>query len=105
MSSIPVGTWAVERLFINGEMVVNNESVRAIQIFDREWVLQPTGQRFKLTQLTANSAVLESNGETFYAEFEIDGNLLDLQLSRANRKEVIRISAEAITADVFVDVS
>ena len=105
MSSIPVGTWAVERLFINDEMVVNNESVRAIQIFDREWVLQPTGQRFKLTQLTANSAVLELNGETFYAEFEIDGSLLDLQLSRANRKEVIRISAEAITADVFVDVS
>jgi len=105
MSSIPVGSWAIKRIFINDEMVLESEGVRAIQIFDRKWVLQPAGQLFKITQLTTNSAVLESNGETFYAEFKIDSNLLDLQLSRANRKEVIRISAEAITADVFVDVS
>ena len=105
MNFIPNGDWAIDCVLVNDETVLNNEGMRALEIEVRDWVIQPSGQRFKVTQLTSNSAVLDSNGETYYAIFEVNGSNLDLQLSRPNLKEKIRIKAEAITADVFVAMS
>ena len=104
MSSIPIGDWAIKCVLVNDETVMNNEGMRALEILDREWVIQPAGQRFKILQLTSKSAVLESEGGTYYADFQIDANKLSLQLSRPNFKEKIRIAAKAITADVYVGV-
>ena len=101
MSSIAKGDWAIECVLINDQTVMNNDSIRALEVLDREWVIQPAGQRFKIYQLTSKSAILESNGETFYADFEVDGSLLKLQLSRQNVRETVTMEAFAITADVY----
>ena len=104
MSSIPNGDWAIECILVNDETVMNNGGMRALEILENEWVIQPAGQRFKIIQLTPKSAVLESEGGTYYADFQVDANKLSLQLSRPNVKEKIKIAAEAITADVYVGV-
>jgi hypothetical protein len=101
MSSIAKGDWAIQCVLINDQTVMNNDSIRALEVLDREWVIQPAGQRFKICQLTSTSAILESNGETFYADFEVDGGLLKLQLSRQNVNEAVTVEAFAITADVY----
>ena len=103
MSPIPYGDWAIECVLVNETTVMNNDGIRALEISEHEWVLQPSGQRFKVLHLTSKSAVLESQGETFHAYFEIRANHLSLQMSRASVKETLRIEAEAISADVFVN--
>ncbi|MFK7766715.1 MAG: hypothetical protein AB8B55_05800 [Mariniblastus sp.] len=102
MFSIPKGDWAVESILINGTTVMNNDGMRGLEILDDEWVIQPVGQRFKVRQSTSKTAVLESNGEVFYADFEVRGSDLRLQLARENRNETVCIEAIAITADCFV---
>lgn len=104
MSPIPNGDWSIDCVLINETTVMNNDSIRALEINQHQWVLQPSGQRFKVLHMTSNSAVLESQGETYHANFEVRANRLSLQMSRANIKEMLRIEAEAITADVFVNV-
>jgi hypothetical protein len=101
MSSIPNGDWAIQCVLLNDQTVVNSDSIRALEILDLEWVIQPAGQRFKVRQLTSKSAVLESNGQTYYAEFQVDGSQLNLQLSRQNVKETLTVEAFSITADVY----
>lgn len=104
MIAIPYGDWVIQSVLINGTTVMNNEGIRAIEIQELEWVLQPSGQPFHVVQLTQTSAVLRSNGKTFYANFEVNGNHLSLHLSRQNLKETVSFEAEAISTDVFVNV-
>jgi len=101
MSSIPIGSWHIECVLINEETVMNYESVRGLEILKDEWVIQPSGQRFRIRQSAGNTAVLESNGKVFFADFEVDGSSLYLKMSRKNVKERIAIEAVAITADVY----
>ena len=105
MSFIPEGDWAIECVLINQVTVMNNEGMRAVEVKDDAWVIQPAGQRFRICQSTAKSAVLESNGEVFYADYEVDGNKLLVDLSRRNIKEVVSFEAVAITADVFASLT
>ena len=103
MISIPRGDWAIESVLVNGTTVVNNDRIRAVEILEDEWFLQPSGQPFKVIQLSSTTAELKSFGETYFVEFEVSGSHLSLHMSRPNVKETISIEAEAITADVFVD--
>ena len=102
MTCIPHGDWAINCILINETTVMNDDAIRGLEISESEWVLKPIGQRFKVVQSTSNSAVLESKGETYYADFQASGGSLVLQMSRPNFKERIRIEAVAVTADVFV---
>lgn len=104
MISIPYGDWAIDSVLINETTVMNNEGVRALEILARNWILQPSGQHFQVLQLTSSSAVLKSNGETFCADFKIDGDHLTLHFSRPNLKEKISFEATAISADVYVNI-
>ena len=104
MISIPHGDWAIESMLVNGTTVVNNDRIRAIEILEDEWFLQPSGQPFEVVQLTSKSGELKSFGETYFVDFEVSGSHLSLRMSRPNVKETICIEAEAITADVFVNV-
>ena len=101
MTTISKGGWAIECVLINDQTVMNNEGMRALEILDTEWVIQPAGQRFRICQLTSKSAILESNGQTYYVDFEVDGSLLKLKLSRQNVKETVTLEAFAMTADVY----
>jgi len=102
MKTIPHGEWGINCVLLNDTTVMNDDAIRRLEIEADEWYLQPLGQRFKVVQMTSSSAVLKSKGETFFADFEVNGNQLVLQLSRQNVKEKICINAEAITADVYV---
>ena len=104
MISIPYGHWAIQSVLVNGATVVNDESIRAIEILEREWVLRPSGQPFQLIKLNSTSAIIRSNGESYDAEFKVDGNHLTLHLSRTDLSERITFEAESISADVFVNV-
>lgn len=100
MVSIPHGDWAIQCVLINDQTVMNHDGIRALEVLDGEWRLQPSAQQFFVTQMTSKSAVLESEGVTYYADFEIDGGQLNLHLSRPNLKEKISLEAKAIASDV-----
>lgn len=102
MSSIPHGDWAIECVLINEETVLNSDGVRALEIHKDEWVIQPNGQRFRVRQTAKKSAVLESEGHVYFADYEVQGSNLMLKLSKENVRETLTIEAVAITADVFV---
>ncbi len=99
MISIPYGDWAIESVLVNETTVVNNDGIRALEILELEWILQPSGQSFQVIQLTSTSAVLRSDGETYFADFEVNGSHLSLQLSRPNLEERISVQAVSISAD------
>ena len=58
MSSIPKGEWAIESIIVNRQTVVNNDGMRALQILDDEWVIQPAGQRFRIRQSTSKLSLI-----------------------------------------------
>ena len=101
MSSIPIGSWHIECVLINEETVMNYDSIRGLEIKKDEWVIQPSGQRFRIRQSAGKTAVLESNGDVYFADYEVDGSSLTVKMSRQNMKETITVEAVAITADVF----
>lgn len=101
MNSIATGDWAIECILINDQTVINSDGMRALEVRDHEWLIQPGGQRFVVCKKTADTAVLESEGETYYADFHVDASKLKLRLSRQNVKETVTFDAYAITADVF----
>ena len=68
MSSIPKGDWAIESVFINEDTVLNCDTIRGLEILADEWVIRPVGQRFRIRQAGSDSAVLESDGEAYYAD-------------------------------------
>ena len=103
MSTIPQGNWAIECVLINEETVMNSDTVRGLKILKDEWVIQPVGQRFRIRQSSGKTVVLESEGEVYFADFEVNGCNLKLNLSRQNVKETLMIEATAINADVYVD--
>ena len=106
MSSIPKGFWDIESVIINNRTVLNDDSIRCLEIHDDEWVIQPARQRFRVRQTSTKSnglrsAVLESKGEVYFADFKVSGSNLVLTMSRQNVKEVVTFECVAITADVF----
>lgn len=106
MNSIPNGNWDIECVLINNRTVLNDDAIRCLEIYDDEWVIQPAKQRFRVRQTSTKSnglmsAVLESKGDVYFADFKVKGSNLTLSMSRPNIKEVITFEAIAITADVF----
>ena len=101
MNSIPLGSWQIESVVVNETTVVNNDSIRGLEIFKDEWVIQPLNQRFQLRDVQEGSIVLDSNGRAYFAKFEVNGDRLKLKMSRPKIKETITIDAVAITADVY----
>jgi len=101
MNSIPQGNWHIESVIVNGTTVVNNEGLRGLEVLKDEWVIQPSNQRFQIDDVQNGTAVLNSEGQAYYADFEVNGDRLSLKMSRPKIKETITIDAIAITADVF----
>ena len=104
MNSVPLGGWEIDSVLINATTVMNNDGIRSLRVSDKEWVLQPVGQKFDVIQMTPEKVTLASNGETYFADYVIDGPCLSLELTRPDRGERVTIEAHAITADVFSQV-
>ena len=107
MHSIPIGDWHIERVTVN-ETTVMSDSIRGLEIHTEEWVIhqpfeqqQPSEQHFRIRQTSGKSVVLESNGQVYYADYEVNGSKLSIKMFRPNIQETIAIEAIAITADVY----
>ncbi len=104
MNSVPFGGWEIDSVLIDARTVMNNDGIRSLRVSDKEWVLQPLGQKFDVIQVTPKKVTLNSNGEIYFADYSIDGTRLALELTRPDRCEKVSIEAHAITADVFSQV-
>ena len=94
------GNWDVKSILINEETVMNNEGFQTLKITDDEFEILPIGFRFRIRQSTSKTAVLESRGQVFYANFSLDRTVLTIELARPKFKETIRLEAELVTATV-----
>ena len=101
MTCIPLGGWEIDSVLINSTTVMNDDGIRSLRISAEEWVLQPVGQKFDVIQMTPKKVTLGSNGETYFADYVIDGRRLWLKMTRPDRSEKVSIEAHAITADVL----
>lgn len=102
MNSIPLGNWHIESVVVNDTTVVNNDGIQGLEILEDEWVIQPLDQRFRLDAVKEDSVVLDSNGQVYFAKFDIIGDRLKLKMSRPKINETITIDAVALTADVYI---
>lgn len=101
MDSLPLGRWEIDSVLINATTVMNNEGIRSLRVLEKEWILQPAGQKFDVIQMTPARVTLQSNGRAYLADYVMEGTRLFLELTRPDRGEKVSIEAHAITADVF----
>ena len=94
MSAFRQGKWRIQSVIVNSETVVNNEGFLRLEVEGIELAIQPAGFRFKIQQSTARSAVLESRGQVYFADFNCEDDVLQLNLSRPGLSETIQITAE-----------
>ena len=104
MSSFPHGEWRIDGVLINQETVMNDEGFRFLQIADEDLAIQPAGLTFAVKQSTQSSAVLESRGQVFFAEFKVNADRMTIELTRPKFKETIQIEAELVNTKVFATV-
>ena len=100
MSFFPNGEWRIKGVLINQETVLNNEGFQFLQIQDDDLVILPADIHFQVKQSRPSSAVLESRGQVYFAEFAAVGKRFALELSRPKFREKIQIEAELVTANV-----
>ena len=101
MISIPLGSWSIESVIVNGTTVVNDDSIRGLEIHEDGWVIQPSNQRFRLRESNGSTAVLESGGQLYYADVDVNADRLSLKMSRPKIEETVTIDAVAVTASVY----
>ncbi|MGB2498900.1 MAG: hypothetical protein ACPIA2_04355 [Mariniblastus sp.] len=104
MNSVPLGGWEIDSVLIDATTVINNDGIRSLRVAESDWVLQPMGQKFEVVEMTSKKVTLHSNGETYFADYLIDGARLSLELTRPDRGERVSIEAHAVTADVIPQV-
>ena len=100
MSVLRPGQWQIQSVLVNDQTVLNNEGFLRLDITPTELAIEPIGFRFRIEQSTAKSAVLESRGRVFFADFVIKDDEIDLKLTRPELTETIRIGAEFMEASV-----
>lgn len=94
MTTIPQGHYDIECVLIDTETVMNNEGLRGLQINPDSWYLRPAEQRFDVLRQDGRSAVLVSNGHTYYAQVDhLDERQLKISLTRENIQNTIMIEA------------
>ena len=69
MNSVPFGGWEIDSVLIDARTVMNNDGIRSLRVSDKEWVLQPLGQKFDVIQVTPKKVTLNSNGEIYFADY------------------------------------
>ena len=100
MTTLRKGQWQIQSVLVNDQTVLNNEGFLRLEISNDELVIQPIGFRFNIQQSTARSAVLESGGRVFFADFVENDKAIELRLTRPEFEETINIGAEYMDAQV-----
>ena len=100
MSKFRPGLWQIESVLVNEQTVVNNEGFLRLDVSENDFVIQPLGFRFYVQQQTPQSAVLESGGRVFFADFLVKDDAVHLKLTRPEFDEVIHIGAKYVESCV-----
>ena len=101
---IPNGTYDIRCVLINSETVVNDDGVRELEIHSDAWIVNPSGQQFKIEQSNGDRAILRSNGHRYFAEVELVGNAtIQLKLKKENVAEILSIEATLAEAMAPLD--
>lgn len=90
------GEWAILSVEVDETSVFDQQGFQRMELMGDELTIRPSGLKFKVQQSTSRSAVLESHGQVFFADYLTtnDDNQLSLKLSRPQFSETIRICAE-----------
>jgi hypothetical protein len=94
MSAFRQGEWAILSVEVDTDKVLDQEQYQRLEIDGDQLTIQPSGMKFKVQQSTSRSAVLESRGQVFFADFVAqEQDQMCLELSRPQFSERIRINA------------
>ena len=94
MSIFKEGIWQIEAVLVNKATVLNNEGFIYFEYQNGALIIQPAGMRFEFEPETMHSAVLNSNGQTYFADWTVDEDKIELILSRPQVKDTISIYAK-----------
>ena len=97
MSAFKEGVWRIETVLVNKKTVMNNEGFVQFEVADGELVIQPMGMKFRIQPETMFSAALVSAGQIYYADWTVDEDQIELNLSRPEFKDLITIHATLAT--------
>ena len=100
MHTLRPGLWQIESVLVNEQTVINDEGFLRLDVTENDFVIQPIGLRFNFQQLTPRSAILESGGRAFLADFLVNENAIHLKLTRPEIDETIHIGATYMEASV-----
>ncbi len=101
MQVFPTGRWRIEMILVDRKTVMNNEGFCGLLITENELQILPAGMLFSIKQSSDGTAVLQSRGQDFYAEYKYENDVLEIELSRPKFNETILIEAVLVAADEF----
>ena len=99
-----MGVWCVNAVLINHKTVMNNEGFRFLNVLDDEISIEPVGIKFQVKQKTEGRAVLESDGQIFYANFSRSPECCSIELTRPNCQESILLEAEMVASAELAEI-
>ena len=102
--SLPTGVWCVNAVLINHKTVMNNEGFRFLNVTDDEMSIEPAGIKFQFTQKNDAGAVLESDGELFYARFSQSQECCAIELTRPGFQELLLFEAELVASAELAEI-
>ena len=96
MVAIPNGDWAILSIAVDNQSVHSSEGFERIEMSETGMTIRPSGMTFTVQQATKDSAVLESQGQVFFADFKTSqqDQQLNLRLTRPQFAETIDIQAQ-----------
>ena len=96
MVAIPKGDWSILSITVDDQSVQNKEGFEMIELSDDVITIHPSGMTFNVQQATEHSAVLESQGQVFFADYKTSDQdkQLNLRLTRPRFAETIDIQAQ-----------
>jgi hypothetical protein len=100
-SRIRHGSWEIQSVIVNAETVMNDEGFRRLEFGNNEMLIQPVGFRFQLSESHDNNIVFISRGQIFNAQITLEGEDVQLELTRPKFDERITIEARYVPALVF----
>ena len=101
MNAIKNGEWTILSVLVNSETVMNYQGFVHLEIRDDLLTIQPIGLEFRVLRATEGRAVLESRGQTYYADFNFREGKLEMAMTRPNYSESVVITAEFQRAPIL----
>lgn len=94
MSILSQGIYEIQCVLLNSETVLNDDTVRCLEVHPEYWLLQPAEQRFDVLQETQSGLVLESNGHIYHARKSVENGVVTVELKKTQCQETISLDVQ-----------